>query len=698
MVFTAYPSSSSKRFGKITSKDSRQQPYWSCPPAQYSLPPAPPDVPPRGLQAQSTKTHSRKPAHLPSTKSISTVQAPINQQQPGTLATLCPEDRRRVATLVRQLALAQEAKEKLTEQVETGKRERKTLEEALSKAEGENKDLAERREAVERKLARAQELLRKYDEEIDNTRAEVLNLQSGDVVVEHTPQIVPHPPLDLTGLEQLQGEVARLAQLLADTEVLSKKNHGDDLADQNQPSVVQQSPSPRQTISIPDDAREPSPEKLDVQTQTTPEEHHDSSNPPASNAGGDPTVAFPGETRRLNSGNRPPVHNKENTTFPHHDSIDSGWAGVASETGDSLQWKTPEVSVLGTVLQRILASKKAGSSSGAPHTTVDTSNMTDVGISKASAEELGMSVEERVEQLLLRTRDVDDSGVESNVDAGTQTETETLGEGRLKKRTDRKKTRGTSSSGDHAWICEESEEDNNKRQSSPSSSWSESEGRSQRKRREGGLCSRCEKRSAGRKATQKKRDTVNPGLGRTSVSAATNTPSPDSFSPETVSHQPSSVSHCILCHWPQYPVCPVCLPSAACLECASAASCPICAIPRTSTVAETLESKKIPAPRPRPPDPVPLAHRSQDTDSFPKPRAQPPVPAAADPPSFPILSPTDPSYLFANDTSMVQSLADIVAEMENAKPHPRNDRLWGEPREEDDVELLEVISSLNGLG
>ncbi|KAI8913741.1 hypothetical protein DFJ77DRAFT_45551 [Powellomyces hirtus] len=97
----------------------------------------------------------------------------------ATIAALCDEDRSRLAALVSHLALAQDQKTELKMELDALKEGLNEVTLQLEKTNAEKGSVVARNKAITRRLHKAEALLRQYQVEIDNTKAQVLNLQDG---------------------------------------------------------------------------------------------------------------------------------------------------------------------------------------------------------------------------------------------------------------------------------------------------------------------------------------------------------------------------------------------------------------------------------------------------------------------------------------------------------------------------------------
>ncbi|RKO85669.1 hypothetical protein BDK51DRAFT_34882, partial [Blyttiomyces helicus] len=145
---------------------------WLCPTPDPSLParPRPAKIP--GLPSRTTRSHPRPARRAPA--------QPHPERAPGppcTFATLRPDDRRRLATLVQRLASAEAQKLRLADAVEELRTAREGIASELAKCIETNVGIAGEKEELSRKLQNAQTLLSQYEQELQNTKAKIQSLQ-----------------------------------------------------------------------------------------------------------------------------------------------------------------------------------------------------------------------------------------------------------------------------------------------------------------------------------------------------------------------------------------------------------------------------------------------------------------------------------------------------------------------------------------
>ncbi|KAI8818099.1 uncharacterized protein EV422DRAFT_538733 [Fimicolochytrium jonesii] len=191
--------------------------FFQPPPKEIVQPPGPPA---RTRKApQPTRSHHiRKPLQYQqpdNSKPSAGVFLPPQLQRGGaTLSALCEEDRLKLATLVTQLAIAEDQKAQLENEVEQVRDGLDACKDELAKTEAEKLDVVKKNRSIAKRLQKAEELLRQYEVQIDHTRAEVIGLQKPSASGESSDRSASH--LELEVLQKLHGEVAKLTRMLTE--------------------------------------------------------------------------------------------------------------------------------------------------------------------------------------------------------------------------------------------------------------------------------------------------------------------------------------------------------------------------------------------------------------------------------------------------------------------------------------------------
>ncbi|KAJ3038778.1 hypothetical protein HDV00_000354 [Rhizophlyctis rosea] len=652
----------------------------------------------------------------------------------GTIASLCSADRQRVAELIGRLAVAETQKQQLSERVGTLRHEKEELEHALEQKEDENQELAAKHSgwygplssgaaimkmgilndifsildsATLQKLDHAQELLQKYEKEIDMASADLLSLH--DEPLEHR-LLNAHASRD-DALHNLQAEVSRLTDLLA--KQLSRRSTS--MPTQNQPNELPpHTDHPHVPIFIPEDAMPPSIRaskhcmNIYAQTSFTSE----------TNAGSREGIPV---SHAFNAGTQ------TDTLQPVPLSINTA---VVKDHIPTEEPSPPLPQIAPQPARR--TSDPMYDADSVPSLSLDTTSVDSFlapstlqtilrNLLGAEEKEGRKEVKQVVERLLSRARDR-----EVSKDSTESSSREQKDEGHAK---------GVMSGG---------------LGSETSLLRSEDEGLGTEKEMEGGRKAADAGVANTTKSTRKeqKRDTTCPRCQAPMETSHHKKPhtrdkdTDDTTSTTSSLSEPSTASPLAKAYnhlhaaYPGHlrPICPMCVPT--CPECASqqhhshshrgvggtsyagskhlhppqshthpsntTTTTTPSFYPTTTTTTTTTKSLQKPSPK----DHTPPTTNIDTSSSRVGPTAATTMTSTSNSHSHSRsrLIPTDSSYLFANDTSMIKPLAEVVRDLEGLEDVRGGGKGWrgevggggGKNDDDDDLELMDVISSLNG--